>query len=125
MTEIILTTPDQLERVIMQALKKALPTVEKEKLTEPPDSCSFNQALAFFSENGYVISKSALYKLTALKKIPFKHFGRKIIFSRKELLEWVESLTTSGSGTSNILLKLAESARRKTSNNNYSKSIKS
>jgi excisionase family DNA binding protein len=113
MNEIILTTPDQLEQVVMQALKKVLPAVEKEKSAEPPDSCSFNQALTFLSENGYVISKSALYKLTALKKIPFKRFGRKIIFSRKELLQWVESLTMPNSGTSNVLLNLAESARRK------------
>ncbi len=113
MTEIILTTPDQLEQVILQALKKVLPSAEKGNRVEPPDSCSFGQALAFLSENGYVISKSALYKLTALKKVPFKRFGRKIIFSRNELLEWVKSLTTPNSNASNVLLKLAESARRK------------
>ncbi|GHT36027.1 hypothetical protein AGMMS49574_26950 [Bacteroidia bacterium] len=113
MTEFILTTPGQLEQVIMQALKKALPVKEKEAPAEPPDTCSLEQALEFLAGYGYVVSKSKLYKLTALKEIPFRHFGRKIIFSRKELLAWVESLTIPTSNTSDVFLTLSESARRK------------
>jgi excisionase family DNA binding protein len=113
MTEIIITTPDQLERVVMQALQKALPVKEKEISAEPPDTCSLEQALAFLAEHGYVVSKSKLYKLTALKQIPFKYFGRKIIFSRKELLAWMESLTMPDSSAANVLQTLARSARTK------------
>jgi excisionase family DNA binding protein len=113
MAEIILTTPDQLEQVIMQALKKVLPMKEKELPAEPPDTCSLEQALEFLARHGYVVSKSKLYKLTALKEIPFRYFGRKIIFSRKELLAWMESITTLDSGASDVFLTLSKSARRK------------
>ncbi|KAA6331104.1 hypothetical protein EZS27_020257 [termite gut metagenome] len=117
MDRIILTTPEQLEQVVIEALKKTLPVKEKELPAESPDTCSFGQALEFFMEHGYALSKSRLYKLTALKQIPFRHFGRKIIFSRKELLAWMESLTMPNSSASDTILTLAESARRKVGNN--------
>ena len=41
------------------------------------------------------LSISALYKKTMDKAIPFKSFGNRIIFSRRELKEWEETNTTS------------------------------
>ncbi|KAA6342569.1 hypothetical protein EZS27_009677 [termite gut metagenome] len=49
MDGIILTTPEQLEQVVIEALKKALPVKEKELAAESPDTCSFGQA--FRTEN--------------------------------------------------------------------------
>jgi excisionase family DNA binding protein len=38
-------------------------------------------------------SKSQIYKLTMANEIPFQKFGRKLVFSRKALIEWMESRT--------------------------------
>lgn len=78
-----------------------------------PDRCNKTQALEFLNEQGYKISKSQLYKKTAAKEIPFKTFGRQLIFSRKQLLNWVESQTVDNGDNSGIELTLAKSARRK------------
>lgn len=42
------------------------------------------------------ISPSVLYQLNARKKIPCRKIGRKIIFSKKELSEWVMSGASQG-----------------------------
>ena len=113
MSDIIVATAEQLERVVMQALAKVLP-VKEEKSGSLPDTCSLVQAIAFLQDNGYQLSKSKLYKLTSLGQIPFRYFGRRLIFSRKELLEWVEGQTLSKGDSSETLLTLAKSARDKT-----------
>lgn len=114
MNEIILTTPEQLDEIIQQAVKKALSSVTEDKPQKIPNTCSVEQALAFLSENGYKLSKSKLQKLTANKILPFRYFGRWIIFSRDALLQWIEKHTISSSNPDEALLVLAASARRKT-----------
>jgi len=113
MGDIIVTTAEQLKQVVVQALTKFLPMKEKESSGIPPDTCSLMQAIAFLKENGYELSKSKLYKLTSSGQIPFRHFGRRLIFSREELLEWVKRETVSRSDSSEVLLTLAKSARNK------------
>lgn len=113
MKEFILTTPEDLEEIVQAAIKKVLPVKEEARPEKNPDTCSFEQALAFLSENGFKLSKSKLYKMTAGKEVPFRYFGRRIIFSRDELLAWVKRQTIPGSNASGTLLALAESARRK------------
>ena len=41
------------------------------------------------------LKKSVIYKLTASRNIPHSRFGKKLVFSRKELLDWVESNTVN------------------------------
>lgn len=113
MSDIIVTTAEQLEQAVMQALVKVLPVKEEERSGSTPDTCSLMQAIAFLHENGYQLSKSKLYKLTSTQQIPFRHFGRRLIFSREELLEWVKGQTISMEDSSEALLTLAESARKK------------
>lgn len=115
MNEIILTTPEQLDEIVQKAIKKALPDNRDEKPQKIPDTCSVEQALSFLLENGYKLSKSKLYKMTANKILPFRYFGRRIIFSRDELLKWVEKQTIPSSGNNETLLAIAKSARRKSS----------
>lgn len=113
MDKIILTTPEQLEEIVQNAVKKALPDKEETKPQKIPDTCSIEQALKFLAENGFQLSKSKLYKLTADKALPFRYFGRRIIFSRQELLQWVQQQTISSTNTEETLLSLAKSARNK------------
>ena len=113
MSQIILTTPEQLDVIVQNAIKKVLPDKEEEKKQNMPDSCSVDQALQFLLENGYKMSKSKLYKMTANRDLPFKYFGRRIIFSRSELLEWVEQQSIPSSNPDVVLLNIAKDARRK------------
>ncbi|WP_018479361.1 helix-turn-helix domain-containing protein [Pontibacter roseus] len=72
-----------------------------------PDRCSFDEALEITG-----LSKSKLYKLTASKEVPHKRYGNRLIFSRKELANWVEEQTVEKSSNDSILA-LAASAKRK------------
>lgn len=113
MNEFILTTPEQLDEIVQRAIRKSLPVKKEEKPRQFPDTCSMEQAIEFLAEHGYRLSKSKLYKLTSTRQIPFRYFGRRLVFSREELLAWVERQTVSGDNTAEVLLSLAESARRK------------
>lgn len=75
MEQIIFTTPEQLDEIVQKAIKKILPDNREEKSQKVPDTCSVEQALSFLSENGYTLSKSRLYKMTANKILPFRYFG--------------------------------------------------
>jgi predicted DNA-binding transcriptional regulator AlpA len=76
--------------------------------SQASDRCYFNDALAITG-----LSKSKLYKLTATCEIPCKQFGSRLVFSRKELLQWVEQQTQPKPGYSSVLSALAKSANRK------------
>lgn len=115
MNEFILTTKEQLENIVQNAVKKALPKEQEVTPQKVADTCSMEQALSFLSEHGYKLSKSKLYKMTANKLLPFRYFGRRIIFSRNELLKWVEQQTISSSNSDETLLELAKSVRKKIS----------
>ena len=111
--EIILTTPERLGEIVREAVKKSLPESPVTTPQKSADTCSLEQALAFLSENGYRMSKSRLYKMTADKKVPFRYFGRKLVFSKEELLGWVHSHTKPSSNSEQIVMSLAKSAMRK------------
>ncbi|SUE34834.1 helix-turn-helix domain-containing protein [Rikenella microfusus] len=93
---IILTTPAQLEEIVQEAVRKVL---RKEVLpTEqpaPPDTLNLQSAVQLFRERGYSISTSRIYKLTSANRIPYSKYGARLIFSRAELLQWLDSQTHS------------------------------
>jgi excisionase family DNA binding protein len=61
------------------------------------------------------LSYSQLYKLTANNAIPHRKFGKRLVFSRKAILEWLE-LQTTGKETSKqkAARLLAKSAMKRT-----------
>lgn len=72
-------------KTIKELLKKRESEVSiSQKLT-------FSKALVFLERQGYVMSKSKLYKLTALNKIPCKKFGNRLIFDSDELISFCEN----------------------------------
>ncbi|QCR24746.1 hypothetical protein C1N53_21910 [Pontibacter sp. SGAir0037] len=78
------------------------------------DTLPFEEAVKFLNNQGYPISESQLYKLTSTKQIPFKKFGRKLIFSRGDLLAWSKlQLVEPTNSAEEATLTLARSARRK------------
>ena len=104
--ELIVTTPEQLARVVNEAIYRALNC--RPQIQQPSDRCTLKDALEITG-----LSKSKLYKLTSTKEIPFKTYGNRLIFSRKELEVWVQDQTIDKAVSSEASLTLAKSARRK------------
>ncbi|KAA5548379.1 hypothetical protein [Adhaeribacter rhizoryzae] len=109
--EIIVTSAEQLSRLIREEISR----LQDFRPAKPPrpDHLDFKEALKFVNEQGFPLSRSQFYKSTSLKQVPFKTFGRKLIFSRLQLLDWIESKTIDKNETSLIELALARSARKK------------
>lgn len=97
---------NELQTVIIDCVNACL---RNNKQTPPakPDRCTLDEAVEITG-----LSKSKLYKLTSSNGIAFKRYGNRLIFSRKELLEWVEEQTVEKSSDDATSL-LAASARRK------------
>jgi predicted DNA-binding transcriptional regulator AlpA len=112
MNQIILTTPDELRAIINEAVSGVMP-----KQTAQPqiDTISLNDTLLLLEEHGYPTSRAKMYKLTSTGTIPCKTYGKKLVFSRKEVLAWAENQTKPKHDFSEVSLTLARSARRKKS----------
>jgi len=41
------------------------------------------------------LKKSTIYRLSMDNKIPFQKYGKRLVFSRKDLLKWIDNRTTS------------------------------
>lgn len=81
---------------ILNELSEIRADIRKLKQPEPPafvpDSLTKEQAIEHLRDIGYPIRSGQFYKLTAKGTIPSKRIGKRLILSRKELDQWVESL---------------------------------
>lgn len=77
---------------------------------EPPlDRISLNEATQITG-----LQKSALYKMTMAGTIPHEKYGKRLVFSRKTLQEWVQSRTISKTTPEAIMTeRLAMAARKR------------
>ncbi len=103
---IVLTTTEELESVIINAIRRA--STYKPQPQQLPDRCTFEDALGLTG-----LSKSKLYKLTSSKQIPHKTFGSRLVFSRSDLQAWVDSQTIDSDNSSANELALAKNARKR------------
>lgn len=112
MSNIILTTPEELRAIVGEAIAELLPkTAPKES---QPDTITLSTALDLLTEYGYPTSRAKVYKLTSAGTIPHRKYGNKLVFSRKELLKWAEGQATQvGNSSSDAVLALARSAKSK------------
>ncbi|GHV49068.1 hypothetical protein FACS1894181_06830 [Bacteroidia bacterium] len=111
MNSIIVTTPDELRAIINEAVSGISATAVSNK--PQIDTITLSGVLHLLEEHGYPTSKAKMYKLTSAGEIPFKTFGKKLVFSRKEVLEWAENQTKSKHDLSNVDLAFARRAKRK------------
>ena len=95
--------------LVSQELQKAV--TPKEKPT--PDTLCVESAVQFLTNQGLPITKSTLYGYVFYKTIPFRKIGRRTVFSRKELLQWLENRTTRPETKSDAALRLSENARKR------------
>jgi excisionase family DNA binding protein len=80
---------------------------EMKSLSAPidkPDKCTITEA-----EEVTGLKKSAIYKKTMKGDIPFRKFGRRLVFSRKELQVWIDSQTIRKPGNEEVISKQLQS----------------
>jgi len=84
---------------------KSLPTPE-----EIDDRCLLPEACQITG-----LSRSAIYKLSMLDQIPRQRYGgRRLVFSRKELKEWMAARTTTPVGPDAVMTdRLQKSAKKR------------
>ena len=111
MNSIIVTTPDELRTIVREAVSTLLP--DKNEPATQIDSITLNDALKALCQFGFPTSKAKMYKLTSTGKVPCRTYGNKLVFSRKELLQWAENQTKPKHNRTAATLTLARSARRK------------
>lgn len=111
MTNIILTTPEELRAIVSETVSQTLAGLTTTK--DQPDNLTPDAAVEALEQHGFLISKARLYKLTAKGEVPFRKYGNKLIFSRKELLLWAESLARRVGDKGKAALNIAQSANRK------------
>lgn len=104
-----ITTHQELQEVINTAVMKAVAIITRSQGNDKPiDRCNFNDALKITG-----LSKSKMYKLTSTGNIPCKQYGNRLVFSRNELLAWMETETKPKHDLSALHQVLAESAKKK------------
>ena len=114
---VIVTTPAQLQTIISDAVNAILPKLaDFRRKNEPVEADGMNAEAAarFLTEQGIPTTRATLYNLVYKEAIPYKKFGRRTVFSRRDLLQWIESRTvTREDRSAAVALRLAESANRK------------
>lgn len=100
---------DDLQTAIKNCLREYINEIKNIPTPEPlPDRISLNEACQLTGS-----SKSQLYKLSMLNQIPVSHFGKRLVFSRKELNAWMESRTISTSKDAEIITgRVSEAAKK-------------
>ena len=111
MKKIIVTTPDELRLIVKEAVIGLVPQQEETK--SESDSVNLETALQVLTENGFPTSKGKMYKLTSEGRIPHRMYNNKLVFSRKEILDWAESQTKPKHDATETIRAVARSARRK------------
>lgn len=112
MNQIIVTTPEELRAIVSETVSQTLAGLTH-TYKELPDNLSPDAAVEALDQHGFLISKARLYKLTAKGEVPFRKYGNKLLFSRKELLSWADNLARRVNDKSDAALTIAKSANRK------------
>lgn len=110
MSQIIVTTPDELKAIITEVVSSAMPVASSPK--ELPDSITLETAVKVLDEFGFPTSKAKIYKLTSTGNMPFRKYGNKLVFSRKELLYWAEQQAKTPHNPSDVLENIYKSVKR-------------
>jgi hypothetical protein len=81
--------------LILSEIEELKTEVRKIRVPGPPEKQSENitidQAIQLLIDNGYPTTKAQVYKLSHLGEIPASRIGKRLVFSRKALLNWIES----------------------------------
>lgn len=114
---VIVTTPAQLQSIISDAVNAILPKLaDFWRKNEPveTDGLNVDDAARFLIGQGIPTTRATLYNLVYKNSVPHRKFGRRTVFSKKELLAWIESRTVhSEDRRTAAALRIAQSAESK------------
>lgn len=115
--QIIVTTAEQLRSIVADEVAAIIPKLDIFRRKNEPvevDGMNAEAAARFLTEQGIPTTRATLYNLVYKEAIPYKKFGRRVVFSKRELLAWIESRTEHREDRrATAALHLAESANRK------------
>lgn len=115
--QIIVTTAEQLRSIVADEVAAIIPKLDIFRRKNEPvvtDGMNADTAARFITEQGIPTTRATLYNLVYKEAIPYKKFGRRVVFSKRELLAWIESRTEHREDRrAAAALRLAESANRK------------
>jgi excisionase family DNA binding protein len=109
MTTILQLSQEDLRTEIKNCLRESIEEIKSIPTPEPlPDRIELLEACEITKQ-----SKSQIYKLTMLNEIPFQKYGKRLVFSRKSLLTWMEKRTISTPSAGDVMEnRLAKSAKK-------------
>lgn len=115
--QVIVTTPAQLQTIIGEAVGTIIPKLadfrRKNEAVET-DGMTVEEAARFLTEQGIPTTRASLYNLVYKNTVPYRKFGRRTIFSKRELLAWMEErMTRPSDSRTQAALRIAVSARNK------------
>ncbi|MFR9546105.1 MAG: helix-turn-helix domain-containing protein [Rikenellaceae bacterium] len=112
MANLIITTPEELRKIISEEIAKHLAPLAK-STDSRPDTITMDTAIALLGENGYPTSRGKIYKLTSNNEIPHHKYGNKLVFSRKELIKWAETQLVKVKTTQEVMSELDEAFKQR------------
>lgn len=116
-TTVIVTTPAELRAIVADEVSAILPKLADFRRKNEPvetDGMNVEDAARFLTEQGIPTTRATLYNLVYKNTIPYKKFGRRTVFSRRELLAWIESRAiTHEDRHTTAASRIAKSANRK------------
>lgn len=84
--------PTQMDYLLVEVLNIKQILIQRiEKPEEIPRYLDVKQALLYLKKQGYSMSKSKLYKLTAREEIPCHKSDGRVYFTPRKLDEWVSN----------------------------------
>lgn len=102
--ELIEERLDRMESLLYE-IKNVPPSVTQEL----PDRCGLKDACIETD-----LSESKIYKAVMDREIPFKKYGRRLVFSRKALQEWVRERTIKPASPDTVMTeRLAKAAKKR------------
>ena len=114
---VIVTTPAQLRAIVADEVAAILPKLADFRRKNEPvetDGMNVEDAARFLTAQGIPTTRATLYNQVYKNTIPYRKFGRRTVFSKKELLTWIEAPSVhSEDRRTAAALRIAESANRK------------
>lgn len=109
MNEIVLT-PVPVAELIDRIASEIEERMHRDTPPAPlPDRLTLEEAMTLTG-----LTRSSLYKLTMLNGIPFSKYGKRLIFSRRDLNEWIQNRTVPAmSAESEMAARMTLSTARK------------
>lgn len=92
--------PNKVDQIYTELMNLKLIIEKKNKSpTERTQHLSITEVVRCLETEGYKISQSSIYKLTAKQKVPHSKFLGKLIFNKTDIITWAETqLNSKGNG---------------------------